>query len=112
MTRLLVRWFVAAALGALVLGFAPLYGLLTAENRMTPALRAALNRNLRSYDVVVTLSFTPQYFNITTLQGLGTLAGNEGRRFVLLDLSRAKVLAIARFYWVHSVDLAHPPDSP
>jgi hypothetical protein len=106
---LLLRWLVGAAVGALVLGFAPLYGALTAPGRLSPGLAAALREHRPSYSVVVLLPFPPQNYNITTLQHLGTLAGSSGSAFTLLDLPAATVKEIAGFYWVKEVRLLHGP---
>lgn len=103
MKGLAVRLLVPAIAAVLALEAGPLYGALTAESRLSPALRQELRQNRPSYSVVVEFPFQPEFFHINTLQQIGTVAGVEGRRIRVFQLTAAQVREIAGFYWVKQV---------
>lgn len=105
MKALALRLLVPAAIALLALEAAPLYGALTADGRMSPALRLQLRQDLPAYSVRVTFPFRPEFFHINKLQQIGTVAGVEGRRVRVVQLTAAQVRAIAGFYWVKQVDV-------
>jgi hypothetical protein len=96
---------ITAAAALLALEAAPLYGALTADRRLSPALRAALRRDLPTYSVIVTFPFRPEFFHITKLQQIGTVAAVQGNRIRVFQVTAAQVRTIAGFYWVRRVDL-------
>lgn len=104
MKGLAVRLLVPAIVAALALEAGPLYGALTAEGRLSPALRQALRQNQPLYSVAVEFPFQPEFFHINRLQQIGTVAGVEGHRIRVLQLTAAQVREIAGFYWVKKVD--------
>ncbi len=99
-----MRLLVPAAVALLVLEAAPLYGALTADRRLSPALRQQLRQDLPAYSVIVTFPFRPEFFHINKLQQIGTVAGVEGTRIRVFQLTAAQVREIAGFYWVKRVD--------
>jgi len=111
-TPLLLRLLVPAAAAALALGASPLYGALTAQSRLSPALQRQLREGLPLYSVVVTFSFRPEFFHITKLQQIGTVAGVGDDRIRVLQLTAAQVREIAGFYWVKKVEAAEEAGPP
>jgi hypothetical protein len=103
--RLLVRLAVPAAVAVVVLGAAPAYGQLTAPQRISPALQQELGNGSLVYAVSVELPFQPEYYHVHRLQQVGTVAGVQGRRIRVLQLSADQVREIASFYWVERVDV-------
>lgn len=104
MRNLAVRLLVPAAVALLALEAGPLYGALTANSRLSPALRQALRQDLPAYSVVVAFPFRPEFFHINKLQQIGTVAGVEGTRIRVFQVTAAQVREIAGFYWVKQVD--------
>jgi hypothetical protein len=102
--RLLIRLLIPAAAAALALGACPLYGTLTAPARLSPALQRALREDRPAYSILVTFPFRPEFFHITTLQQIGTVAGVQGDGIRVLQLTAAQVREIAGFYWVKRVE--------
>ncbi len=103
--RLLVRLVIPAAAAALALGACPLYGALTAPARLSPALQQALREDRPAYAVLVTFPFRPEFFHITTLQQIGTVAGVQDDSIRVLQLTAGQVRGIAGFYWVKKVEM-------
>jgi hypothetical protein len=101
---LAVRLLVPAAIAVLALEAGPLYGAFTANSRLSPALRQALRQDLPVYSVVVAFPFRPEFFHVNKLQQIGTVAGVEGNRIRVFQLTAAQVREIAGFYWVEKVD--------
>ena len=58
-----------------------------------------------SADVVVTMSFPPEQFNLLFLEQNGTLAKFDTRHTYLTGVSAEQVRTIGAQYWVDSVDL-------
>ena len=104
MIRLLVRLAAPAAIAILALVAAPAYGQMTAGQRISPALERELGDGSPVYAVSVELPFQPEYYHIHRLQQIGTVAGVQGRRVRVLQLSADQVREIASFYWVERVD--------
>ena len=104
MIRLLARLAAPAVIAGLVLGAPPAYGQLTAGQRISPALERELGDGSPVYAVSVELPFQPEYYHIHRLQEIGTVAGVQGRRVRVLQLSADQVREIASFYWVERVD--------
>lgn len=104
MIRLLVRLLVPAAAMALALQAGSLYGALTADSRLSPDLRRELREGRPVYSVVVTFPFRPEFFHITKLQQIGTVAGVQDDSIRVLQLTAARVREIAGFYWVKRVE--------
>jgi len=103
--RLLVRLSLPAVLGLGVLAAAPVYGALTAEYRLSPALRAQLKDGSYAYSVFVEFSYQPEYFHIRRLQAIGTIAGveRERQRLRVVQVTAAQVREIGGLYWVRRV---------
>jgi hypothetical protein len=111
-TRLLVRLLLPAAAAALALGASSLYGALTAQSRLSPALQRELRDGLPAYSVVVTFPFRPEFFHITKLQEIGTVAGVQDDSIRVLQLTAAQVREIAGFYWVKKVETVEEAPPP
>ena len=105
MIRLLARLAVPAAIAVAVLGAPPAYGQLTATQRISPALERELGDGSPLYSVSVELPFQAEYYHIHRLQEIGTVAGVQGRRVRVLQLSQDQVREVASFYWVERVDV-------
>ncbi len=101
--RLLVRLALPTLLGLGVLAAAPAYGALTAESRLSPALREQLKDGSYAYSVFVDFGFQPEYFHIRRLQAIGTVAGVEGRRMRVVEVTADQVREIGSVYWVQRV---------
>ncbi len=101
---LLLRLAVPALLALAALQAAPLYGEFTADSRLTPALKEKLQDGSYAYSVVVDFDFQPEVFHIQRLQRIGTVAGVEGHRIRVLQLTADQVWTIASFYWVKRVE--------
>ena len=104
MIRLLVRLAAPAAIAVLVLCAPPAYGQVTAAQRISPALERELGDGSPVYAVSVELPFQPEYYHIHRLQEIGTVAGVQGQRVRVLQVSADQVREIASFYWVERVD--------
>jgi hypothetical protein len=103
MVRLLLRLAIPALAAAAVLEAAPLYGMLTASSRISPALERELRSGAPAYSVVVELGFPPEYYHIHALQEIGTVAGVSDDHVRVLQLSADQVHQIASYYWVQRV---------
>ncbi|HEV2280831.1 MAG TPA: hypothetical protein VGX75_00390 [bacterium] len=100
-----MRLLVSAAAALLALEAGPLYGTLTANSRLSPALQQRLRQDLPVYSVMVTFPFRPEFFHINKLQQIGTVAGVEGSRIRVFQVTAAQVREIAGFYWIKQVDV-------
>ncbi len=112
MRGLAVRLLVPAAVAALALEAGPLYGALTANSRLSPALQRELRQDRPAYSVIVAFPFRPEFFHINKLQQIGTVAGVEGNRIRVFQVTAAQVRAIAGFYWVKQVDILRSAATP
>jgi hypothetical protein len=101
---LLLRLAVPALLAVAALEAAPLYGEFTADSRLTPSLKEQLKDGSYAYAVAVDFDFEPEIFHIQRLQKLGTVAGREGHRIRVLQLTADQVWTIASLYWVKRVE--------
>jgi hypothetical protein len=111
-TRLVARLLIPAAVMVLALEAGPLYGVFTANSRMSPGLRQELRDGRPLYSVVVTLPFRPEFFHITRLQQIGTVAGVQDDSIRVLQLTAAQVREIAGFYWVKKVETLEEASPP
>lgn len=100
-----MRLLASAAAALLALEAGPLYGILTANSRLSPALQQQLRQDLPVYSVMVTFPFRPEFFHINKLQQIGTVAGVEGSRIRVFQVTAAQVREIAGFYWIKQVDV-------
>lgn len=100
LAKLLSRLAIPALLAIVVLEAPPLYGAITADFRLSAPLKEQLKDGSYAYSVVVELGFQPEYFHIRRMQQIGTVAGVEGRRIRVLQLTAQQVREIAGFYWV------------
>jgi hypothetical protein len=103
-TRLLARLIVTALIVIAALNVLPLYGQLTADAKIDPALQKQLGDGSPAYSVRVDMDFPPEYFHIRKLQAIGTVAGVQGDTVRVLQLTPDEVHQIARFYWVKKVE--------
>lgn len=58
----------------------------------------------RRVDVVVTLGFPPERFHIQKFQRLGRVSGTSGNSVQVRGVNRADLIALARPFWVRSVE--------
>ena len=96
--------FLALAVALLTAYHAWLY--VTGPARMTDRLRARLDANPATVDVLVTAKFPPEEFHIRLLQQVGNMRGVEGSTAKLYTVTPANVRYIARHYWIRAIDLA------
>jgi hypothetical protein len=109
----LIRLLVPALAAVAVIGSPYLYGQMTAESRITPALQHELGDGSYAYSVLVDMNFQPEAFHIQQLQAIGTVAGVTGHRVRVLQLTADQVREIASFYWVSRVEpLDTAPSAP
>jgi hypothetical protein len=102
--KLLVRVGIPIVAIVLVLTALPIYGRITSSSRISPALRQQLDSGQAFFSVQVDFGFRPQYFNLQTLQSIGTLAGANGTTCKVLDVDAGQVHQIANLYWVKRVE--------
>ena len=96
--------FCALAFALLAAYHAYLY--LTGPSRMTERLRASLDANPATVNVLVTAKFPPEEFHIRLFQQVGNMRGVEGSTAKLYSVTPANVRYIARHYWIRAIDLA------
>lgn len=104
MSRLFVRLLVTAAVVIAVLVLLPLYGRLTADAKIDPALRKQLGDGSPAYSVKVDLDFPPEYYHIRNLQAIGTVAGVRGNSVRVVQVTPDEVHQIVQLYWVRKVE--------
>jgi hypothetical protein len=71
-----------------------------------PCAGARAGRRVAGHAVSVELPFQPEYYHVHKLQEIGTVAGVQGRKVRVLQLSADQVREIASFYWVERVDVS------
>ena len=95
--------FVAGAVLILVLLFGQrVYGALTSESRIDPALRGAVN----PVDVVAVLDFTPERFHQERLAAYGVFSGRDraANRIRLKQVTPNQLAALAQVPWVAHIE--------
>jgi hypothetical protein len=102
--RLIGRLLATAAVVIAMLNLLPLYGQVTGDAKIDPALRKQLDDGSPAYSVRVDLDFPPEYYHIRKLQAVGTVAGVQGDSVRVLQLTPDEVHQIAQFYWVRKVE--------
>lgn len=104
MTRLFVRVAATAVAVIAVLNLLPLYGQLSGDSKIDPALRKQLGDGSPAYSVKVDLDFPPEYYHIRKLQAIGTVAGVQGDSVRVLQLTPDDIRQIVQLYWVKNVE--------
>jgi hypothetical protein len=99
------RTFWALVATALAVGAFRVYVNATAEGRISPALRAAMEQASVFPRLQVELGFTPEDFHIKSLQKYGMIGGVQGSRIFLLQVSREAIRELSRIYWIQRIDL-------
>jgi hypothetical protein len=95
------------ALLAAILGGQQLFGIMTSERRLDPALRGAE----APVDVVVVLAFQPERFHNERLAQYGVFAGRDHaiNRIKLQHVSLDNLRGLADLAWVERVEAARAP---
>jgi len=95
-----VRFLIVA--GALVGGYAA-YGVLTAPERITPALEQILARGGYA-DIAVVLPFKPEQFHLTLFQQVGTVRGVKDTTVLIGRVPVEDVRRLAEYYWITKIE--------
>lgn len=95
--------FAALVLAVLIFG-AGVYGDLTADGRMAPEVKAALNTQ-RYLGVAVVLDFSPEDFHMKYFQAVGTMGGVNGTTVLMRRIMADQVRELARNYWIRRIEL-------
>ncbi len=82
------------------------YGLVTGPTRITDGLKAALEENPKSLDLLVTANFPPERFHSNVYNTIGVQRGTEGSTTLLVRVKPSDVRWISKQYWIKQVDLA------
>ncbi|MCL4395007.1 MAG: hypothetical protein M1482_09440 [Chloroflexi bacterium] len=79
-----------------------------APAKIDPRLAAGADPN-QKVNIVVELNFPPERFHVDALQNYGRVAGADGDKVQLRNVTLDGVQALARTYWVKSITLAPNP---
>ena len=82
------------------------YGHVTGPSRVTAALDAALARDPKSVNLLVTAKFPPERFHSNVYNELGVQRGTEGPTTLLVRVTPANARWLSRQYWIAQIDLA------
>ena len=82
------------------------YGLVTGPTRITDGLKAALEENPKSLDLLVTANFPPERFHSNVYNTIGVQRGTEGATTLLVRVKPSDVRWISKQYWIKQVDLS------
>ncbi len=82
------------------------YGLVTGPTRLTDGVKAALDENPKSLDLLVTANFPPERFHSNVYNTIGVQRGTEGSTTLLVRVKPSNVRWISEQYWIKQVDLA------
>ena len=95
--------FAALVLAVLIFGVG-VYGDLTADRRMAPEVKAALNTQ-RYLGVAVVLDFPHEDFHMKYFQAVGTMAGVNGTTVLMRRIMADQVRELAGHYWIRRIEL-------
>ncbi|MBO0685074.1 MAG: hypothetical protein J2P38_00465 [Candidatus Dormibacteraeota bacterium] len=104
MIRLVLRLALTAAVAVAVLQAAGVYGMVTSDSKISPALQHELGDGSYVYSVRVELDFPPEYYHIQKLQQVGTVAGVSGDTVRVLQVTPDQVHELAGLYWVKRLE--------
>lgn len=82
------------------------YGRVTAPARITDALAAALDKNPKRINVLVTAKFPPERFHSNIYNDVGVQRGTEGRTTKLVRVRPSGINWLARQYWIDEIELS------
>ena len=82
------------------------YGFVTGPSRISDRLHAALDAGPNRVNIVVTAKFPPEEFHMGIYQDVGAMRGSKGSSSTLFRVKPRDVQALARHYWIVSIDLA------
>lgn len=105
-----VFWRPIAAIGILGAFTAgpPVYGLITAPERVSPLVRDGLAAH-RSVDLAVVFDFKPESFHIKYLQAEGVVSRVEGNIVQVRRVEERGLSRLARQYWIRRIELLGAP---
>lgn len=105
MSYLLTQKPVLLLLGALLLfGGWEIYGRVSEQTRLTPAVYQALGSG-EMLDLTVALPFAPEQFHIKLLQRYGTVSAVQSNSVTVRRVPPDKVLELGKSYWITRIDL-------
>ena len=73
---------------------------LAAPGKIAPGFRP----DAQKVDILVTLPFAPERFHVIALQRFGRVSGTQDDSIEVRGVNKAKLLAVARPYWVRRVE--------
>jgi hypothetical protein len=105
MRRLLSHKSVLLLITSLLLfGGWEVYGRLSAQTRLMPAVHQALERD-EQLDVVLKLPFAPEQFHVKLLQQYGTVSGVQSTSVIIRRITPDKLRELSKSYWIERIDL-------
>lgn len=105
MRRLLSHKSVLLLITSLLLfGGWEVYGRLSAQTRLMPAVHQALERD-EQLDVVLKLPFAPEQFHVKLLQRYGTVSGVQSNTVIVRRVPPDKLKELGKSYWIERIDL-------
>ncbi len=85
------------------------WGVITGPSRMSAALKAALGKDAKRLNIVVTTKFAPEQFHLGIYQRMGTIRGTQDNATTVFRVRPHDVRSLSRHYWVERIDLAATP---
>lgn len=98
----------ALLLIAVALGGFRLYTTVTAEGRLSPALKQAMAHTTSFPRILVRVDFQPEDFHIKYLQKYGMIGGVQQNSIILLNVTTENIRELSKIYWIQSIDLPEP----
>lgn len=86
------------------------YGRVTGPTRITDGLEAALDKNPKTVNVLVTAKFRPERFHSNIYNEVGVQRGTEGRTTQLVRARPSGIHWLSRQYWIDTIDIAPDQD--
>jgi hypothetical protein len=89
---------------AIVFGGWEIYGRISAQARMTPAVHQALDSG-EPVDVVLSLPFAPEQFHVKLLQRYGTVSGVQSTSVIVRRVPPDSLKELGKSYWIERIDV-------
>jgi hypothetical protein len=88
----------------LLFGGWEVYGRVSAQTRLMPAVHQALERD-EPLDVVLTLPFAPEQFHVKLLQQYGTVSGVQSTSVIIRRMTPDRLRELSKSYWIERIEL-------